>query len=65
MEWTDSQESLYATLNRALRGVNHQELKPWFRYLKLFLTALFKLPSIEGVVWRGVRGGFIIPRRFR
>jgi len=56
MEWTDSQQSLYAKLNRALRGVNRQELKPWFRYLKLFLTGLFKLPAVEGVVWRGVRG---------
>jgi hypothetical protein len=55
MEWNDSQQSLYAKLNRALRGVNRQELKPWFRYLKLFLTALFKLPAVEGVVWRGVR----------
>ena len=50
MEWTDSQQSLYAKLNRTLRGVNRQELKPWFRYLKLFLTALFKLPAVEGVV---------------
>jgi len=49
-------ENLYAKLNRELRGINRQELKPWFRYLKLFLTALFKLPAVEGVVWRGVRG---------
>jgi hypothetical protein len=56
MEWIDSQQSLYAKLNRTLREVNRQELKPWFRYLKLFLTALFKLPIVEGVVWRGVRG---------
>ncbi|CAF1049985.1 unnamed protein product [Adineta ricciae] len=56
MEWTNSEESLYAKLNRTLRSVNRQELKPWFRYLKLFLTALFKLPTFEGVVWRGVRG---------
>lgn len=56
MEWTYSEQSLYTKLNRALRGVNRQELKPWFRYLKLFLTALFKLPAVEGVVWRGVHG---------
>ncbi|CAF3441629.1 unnamed protein product [Rotaria sp. Silwood1] len=56
MEWPDSQQSLYSKLNKTLRSINRQELKPWFRYLKLFLTALFKLPSIEGVVWRGVRG---------
>ena len=56
MEWPKSEHSLYANLNRVLRGVNRQELKPWFRYLKLFLTALFKLPAVEGVVWRGVPG---------
>ena len=56
MEWTDSSQSFYAKLNRVLRAANRQELKPWFRYLKLFLTALFKLPAVEGVVWRGVRG---------
>jgi hypothetical protein len=33
-----------------------KELKPWFRYLKLFLTALLKLSAVEGVVWRGTRG---------
>lgn len=56
MEWTDTSQSFYAKLNRILRTANRQELKPWFRYLKLFLTALFKLPAVEGVVWRGVRG---------
>lgn len=56
MEWPEPSASLYAKLNRVLRAANRQELKPWFRYLKLFLTALFKLPSVEGVVWRGVRG---------
>ena len=56
MEWTKNQKSLYAQLNRTLRSVNRQALKPWFRYLKLFLTALFKLPTVEGVVWRGVQG---------
>ena len=56
MEWPNTEQSLYVNLNRALRGVNRQELKPWFRYLKLFLTALFKLPAVEGMVWRGVHG---------
>lgn len=56
MEWMEPSQSLYAKLNRVLRAANRQELKPWFRYLKLFLTALFKLPAVEGVVWRGIRG---------
>jgi len=28
MEWNDSQQSLYVKLNRTLRCVNRQELKP-------------------------------------
>ncbi len=44
MEWEDSDDSLYAVLNRTLRTPERQMIKPWFKYLKLFLTALFKLP---------------------
>jgi hypothetical protein len=44
MEWDESNNSLYAVLNRTLRTPERQMLKPWFKYLKLFLTALFKLP---------------------
>ncbi|CAF1568691.1 unnamed protein product [Rotaria sp. Silwood1] len=31
-------------------------LKPWFSFLKLFLTALHSLPSQSKRVWRGIRG---------
>jgi hypothetical protein len=31
-------------------------LKPWFPFLKLFITALEKLESIRGTFWRGVHG---------
>ncbi|CAF1446353.1 unnamed protein product [Adineta ricciae] len=31
-------------------------LKSWFAFLKLFFTALYKLPSIKGVIYRGVKG---------
>lgn len=48
--------SLYHLLNKDLRSENRQSLKPWFAYLKLFLTALYKLPSHSMTVWRGVRG---------
>lgn len=50
MEWEDSNDSLYAVLNRTLRTPERQMLRPWFRYLKLFLTALFKLPYVILIV---------------
>ncbi|CAF2141108.1 unnamed protein product, partial [Rotaria magnacalcarata] len=52
MEW---ETSLYCILNQTLRSEHRNNVKPWFSYLKLVLTALRKLPSFEGVVWRGVR----------
>ncbi|CAF4258006.1 unnamed protein product, partial [Rotaria sordida] len=48
--------SLYLLLNQSLRSKNREELKPWFSFLKLFLTGLYKLQSKSGIVWRGVRG---------
>lgn len=55
MEWTVHDNSLYAVLNRTLRSADRRALQPWFRYLKLFLTAFFKLPPIKyGTVWRGI-----------
>ena len=47
--------SLYQILNRSLRAENRQELKPWFSFLKLFLTALYKLPSERRTIWRGIK----------
>lgn len=44
MEWSISEDSLYAMLNRTLRKPERTLLKPWFKYLKLFITALLKLP---------------------
>ncbi|CAF1422896.1 unnamed protein product, partial [Didymodactylos carnosus] len=55
MEWDESNQSLYSQLNRALRAVERETLIPYFSYLKLFLTALYKLPSIRATVWRGVK----------
>ncbi|CAF1562737.1 unnamed protein product [Adineta ricciae] len=40
-------------LNGRLRAMDKGPLKPWFPYLKLFITALNKLPSFKGIVWRG------------
>ncbi|CAF1609598.1 unnamed protein product, partial [Adineta steineri] len=52
MEWGET--SLYRLLNKALRDENRQNVKIWFSYLKLFDTALDKLPTIKESVWRGV-----------
>ncbi|UJR18168.1 hypothetical protein I4U23_005068 [Adineta vaga] len=53
----DMQEiSLYQVLNQTLRSEKRDDIKPWFLYLKLFMTALIKLPSHQGVVWRAVPG---------
>jgi hypothetical protein len=52
---SDSGLSIFQALNEALRDENRQILKPWFSFLKLFLTALHKLPSQAMTVWRGVR----------
>ncbi len=48
--------SLFEVLNRTLRDHNRQGLIPWFKFLKIFMTALYKLPSYSGTVWRGVPG---------
>ncbi|CAF1320140.1 unnamed protein product [Rotaria sp. Silwood1] len=56
MQWDDPHKSLYAMLNSTLRSERRAPLKPWYRYLKLILTGLFKLPSLKSTVWRGVSG---------
>ncbi len=60
MEWdsgaNEPRSSLYIHLNRTLKLNDRTKLQPWFRYLKLFLTALAKLPCApRQTVWRGVR----------
>lgn len=52
MEWPNS---VYLLLNKTLTKEDRNQLLPWFSYLKLLLTALFKLPSIKCTVWRGVK----------
>jgi hypothetical protein len=46
----------FSRLNKALRAEDRHALKPWLAFLKLFITALLKLPSTEKTVWRGVSG---------
>lgn len=47
--------SLYGVLNRALRNEARGQLIPWFSYLRLFFTAMDKLPSHDCKVWRGIK----------
>jgi hypothetical protein len=46
--------SFQLRLNETLRAKNRHALKPWFGFLKLFVTALEKLPSTNETVWRAV-----------
>ena len=55
IEWAKPHPSLYSMLNCALRNTDREELRPYFKYMKLFLTALVKLPCLPPcVVWRGM-----------
>ena len=54
MEWGEN--SFYAVLNRTLLAEDRSLLSPWFAYLKLFDTAMQKLPSTRKSLWRGVTG---------
>jgi hypothetical protein len=58
MEWRPHDKSLYVVLNNTLRLENREHLKKWFRYLKLLITALAKLPSTPCVVFRGIKLNF-------
>jgi hypothetical protein len=55
MEWPEGYENFYTLLNQKLRSEERKCLTPWFSFLKLFLTALYKLPSIRKTIWRGIR----------
>ncbi|CAF1221955.1 unnamed protein product [Adineta ricciae] len=51
--------NFFERLNEALRFKNPEALKPWFDFLKLFTTALKKLPPCTiSVIWRGVGDNF-------
>ncbi|CAF1187281.1 unnamed protein product [Rotaria sordida] len=56
IEWREAGESAYRHLNHALKKNDREKLQPWYKYLKLLLTALVKIPcSKVQIVWRGVR----------
>ncbi|CAF4301183.1 unnamed protein product, partial [Adineta steineri] len=47
---------MYFILNQILKTKDQEKLRPWFKYLKLFLTALVKIPCAPAqTVWRGIR----------
>lgn len=59
MSWEPLDQCLYQALNTALRSVDRQQMKPWFPYLKLLLTALARLPSTTGrTIYRGIKQDF-------
>jgi uracil DNA glycosylase len=46
---------LYRQLNAALRHPDREQVRPYFAYLRLFFSALAKLDSSTGSLWRGVQ----------
>ena len=52
MDW--GEQNLYQVLNALLRMEDRKVLRPWFGYLKLFDTALQKLPDQRMNLWRGI-----------
>ena len=52
MEW--GEQSLYRILNAELQISDRSVLAPWHGYLRLFDTALQKLPSLQANTWRGI-----------
>ena len=55
LEWPLPVTSFYLILNNILGAENRVLLEPWFLYLKLFITALSKLPSERRLLYRGVK----------
>jgi hypothetical protein len=55
MEWDGPHRSLYSMLNHTLKKDDREHLRPYYKYLKLLLTALVKLPCVPScTIWRGV-----------
>ncbi|CAF1474559.1 unnamed protein product [Rotaria sordida] len=56
IQWEEPHQSLHSMLNDVLRTGNRENLRPYFKYLKLLLTALVKLPCLPpSTIWRGVK----------
>jgi hypothetical protein len=52
MKWKP--ECLHERLHAAWNSGNRSQLKPWFKYLKLFKSALDKLPDTKKQIWQGI-----------
>lgn len=46
--------SFYRVLNQVLRDEDRRNALPWFAFLRVFDSALSKLPTVRACVWRGV-----------
>ncbi|CAF1135044.1 unnamed protein product [Rotaria sordida] len=56
MSWKPLDKCLYCVLNDTLRSPDRQQkLEPWYLFLRLFLNALYRLPSLHKTVYRGVK----------
>ncbi|CAF1316808.1 unnamed protein product [Rotaria sordida] len=56
MGWEPLDKCLYVVLNDTLRSSERQQkLKPWYLFMRLFLSALFRLPPLSKVAYRGVK----------
>ena len=62
MEWTPIENSFYYIFNRTLSSNDQNQLKPWYLYMKLFSTALSKLPpSTRRIFYRKIPLNLQIP----
>ncbi|CAF0924564.1 unnamed protein product [Adineta ricciae] len=56
MECKPNEQCLYYVLNQTLRSEDRSLLKDWFRYLRLIINALAKIPSSPScLLFRGVK----------
>lgn len=56
MEWKPLDKCLYYVLNKTLRTKDFEkQLEFWYLYLRLFLNALHRLPTIATIAYRGVK----------
>ena len=55
IEWEEPYRSVYSMLNSNLETGDRSDLRPYFKFLKLLLTALTKVPCVpQRTVWRGI-----------
>jgi hypothetical protein len=55
MSWKPVNKCLHNALNAVLRSEDRTKLEPWFLYLKLFFSALERLPPLHQTVYRGIK----------